>query len=684
MMTDSVALLLLRTTLCTMLAAAMAALLLRRMHYRSPRLQRIASILVLLQGWMFFPLVLELPTKTAAPAELHNDILVSKDQPARTESYWRTSAVEVAPASPEAVVVPVNWSAIIWASGAVAVVLWFVRRYALLLHRVPLGRRPTQEEWSREWQHVADELGVGARAQFRISQELGPLLCFVPFFYLVLCPELLWTALDVNQRKAILKHELAHVKRHDLWKSIGIRLLALPQWFNPLAWMAVRAFDEAAEWACDDLVMTDCGQASDTSYPLALLRIAESRSEPLPGAVAARGGVLSTRIRRLVEPSFREEKKMFKVLLPVLLVGMVCVQSVRVETVAADKPQGGYIENEPTVVSGDTSESPSQQSSEARKADLARTGLDPYRVEPTDIITIQAQPVDRKSPAIDELSAVDNESRPSTGSQSSNDADGPRQSGQGARPSDLLFIVYNVTELVFPCGKPAFTKEGRLPPDKPCVDFVPLVELITSTISPSSWQQVGGAGAIETFSTNHSIVVSQTRDVQDEIARLLNHLRKLSQEEAVLEAQYLRVPDEVLRRCGIQGKQIAAISADEKNTLLSAIQNDAHGRIFAGPIAKLFNGQGVVLNSSFRDTTGGHRKYSLQALMDDERTTLRVAASALGDNGQPHSGGVRWKLSNGEALLFSCDQPSAGVDKGGVEGDRQFILVTGHISATRR
>ncbi len=92
MMTDSVALLLLRTTLCTMLAAAMAGLLLRRMHYRSPRLQRVASILVLLQGWMFFPLVWELPTKAAAPAELHNDILVSCFSPRRqwaATNRWR-------------------------------------------------------------------------------------------------------------------------------------------------------------------------------------------------------------------------------------------------------------------------------------------------------------------------------------------------------------------------------------------------------------------------------------------------------------------------------------------------------------------------------------------------------------------------------------------------------------------
>ena len=51
----------------------------------------------------------------------------------------------------------------------------------------------------------------------------------------------------------MLLHEAQHVRRHDILKSLIARVLVLPQWFNPVAWMALRRFDEAAEWACDEV-----------------------------------------------------------------------------------------------------------------------------------------------------------------------------------------------------------------------------------------------------------------------------------------------------------------------------------------------------------------------------------------------------------------------------------------------
>ena len=45
-------------------------------------------------------------------------------------------------------------------------------------------------------------------------------------------------------------------------------------------------------------------------------------------------------------------------------------------------------------------------------------------------------------------------------------------------------------------------------------DFDTLIELITSTIKPDTWDEVGGPGAIEPFPTNLSLVISQTQDVQ--------------------------------------------------------------------------------------------------------------------------------------------------------------------------
>ncbi|MFV1969214.1 MAG: hypothetical protein ACC628_27650, partial [Pirellulaceae bacterium] len=49
-------------------------------------------------------------------------------------------------------------------------------------------------------------------------------------------------------------------------------------------------------------------------------------------------------------------------------------------------------------------------------------------------------------------------------------------------------------------------------------DFDTLIELITATIVPDSWDAVGGPGAIESFDTNLSLVISQTQDVHDQIA----------------------------------------------------------------------------------------------------------------------------------------------------------------------
>ena len=70
--------------------------------------------------------------------------------------------------------------------------------------------------------------------------------------YRLIVPADAWRTLEQSQRLLILRHELAHIERHDVWKSLAMRILALPHWFNPLVWHIVRRFDESTEWACDE------------------------------------------------------------------------------------------------------------------------------------------------------------------------------------------------------------------------------------------------------------------------------------------------------------------------------------------------------------------------------------------------------------------------------------------------
>jgi general secretion pathway protein D len=82
-------------------------------------------------------------------------------------------------------------------------------------------------------------------------------------------------------------------------------------------------------------------------------------------------------------------------------------------------------------------------------------------------------------------------------------------------------------------------------------DFDTLIELITSTIAPDSWDAVGGPGAIESFPTNLSLVISQTQDVHDQIADLLEQLRRLQDLQVTIEVRFITLQDNFFERMGI-------------------------------------------------------------------------------------------------------------------------------------
>jgi general secretion pathway protein D len=82
-------------------------------------------------------------------------------------------------------------------------------------------------------------------------------------------------------------------------------------------------------------------------------------------------------------------------------------------------------------------------------------------------------------------------------------------------------------------------------------DFQSLIDLIQNTVSPQTWNTVGGQGAIQQFATNLSIVVSQTQEVHEEIADLLEQLRRLQDLQVTIEVRFIRLNDTFFERIGV-------------------------------------------------------------------------------------------------------------------------------------
>ena len=113
---------------------------------------------------------------------------------------------------------------------------------------------------------------------------------------------------DEDQRIAVLTHELAHVKRFDALSQLLAQIVLGLQWFNPLAWLAVRRMRLEREHACDDFVLVAAG-ARASRYADDLLGFARRLSRPTAPAAAAlamaRRSELEGRLLAILDPAMK-------------------------------------------------------------------------------------------------------------------------------------------------------------------------------------------------------------------------------------------------------------------------------------------------------------------------------------------------------------------------------------------
>ncbi|HTU23877.1 MAG TPA: hypothetical protein VMF30_00680 [Pirellulales bacterium] len=104
------------------------------------------------------------------------------------------------------------------------------------------------------------------------------------------------------------------------------------------------------------------------------------------------------------------------------------------------------------------------------------------------------------------------------------------------RPLDLAFVIRDevllittpdmarneLVTIIYPVGDLATPRGDVLGGE----DFKPLIRVISKTIAPTTWDEVGGPASIEPLAQARALVISQTDDLQEQIAQLLAGLRQ--------------------------------------------------------------------------------------------------------------------------------------------------------------
>lgn len=193
------------------------------------------------------------------------------------------------------------------------VVIWLIGAAALLSRTLlgvfslaRLARRShalTDPAWKDLLADSQEQLRTSAHVTLLTSDQR-----VMPMTWGILQPRILLPQSAANwpedQRKIVLLHELAHIRRHDCLFHLMSQLARAAFWFNPLSWVAVRQMMLEREIASDDLVIARGILASD--YAEHLINIAScfklKRLFPTAAIAMARSSKMSVRVGAVLDP----------------------------------------------------------------------------------------------------------------------------------------------------------------------------------------------------------------------------------------------------------------------------------------------------------------------------------------------------------------------------------------------
>ncbi len=156
----------------------------------------------------------------------------------------------------------------VWLLGAAVFALWHAAGTALLALRLRRWSVPAGGGTVARCRELSRELGLRRTPEVGVSRGLAsPLVAglFRPRLWL---PDRAW---EERELTFILRHELTHIKRRDLWYKALMLLANALHWFDPLIWLMRREAGETAELLCDAQALRGADRETRRAYCETLL-----------------------------------------------------------------------------------------------------------------------------------------------------------------------------------------------------------------------------------------------------------------------------------------------------------------------------------------------------------------------------------------------------------------------------
>lgn len=186
----------------------------------------------------------------------------------------------------------------LWLFGALLASLRLLADWRLLRRALREGREPPPALLELMHRQIR-LLGITRTVRLRLTARISAPGVYGLLRPVILLPTALALGLPRDQVETLILHELAHVRRADLFSNVLILVARTLLYFHPVVHLVCRELERTRETLCDDLVV---GLKVDPVKYARALSMAEQfrQAVPLP-LLTATGGELTERVHRILD-----------------------------------------------------------------------------------------------------------------------------------------------------------------------------------------------------------------------------------------------------------------------------------------------------------------------------------------------------------------------------------------------
>ena len=172
------------------------------------------------------------------------------------------------------------WQALfmLWVGGAVSFLIYhFVKHYRFTRLITRWSKIIDDKELLSVLRELKDEMGISQPIGLKFCSTVGTPLITGFVRPCILLPK---TDFSPDEMRLILRHELVHHMRKDLWYKSLVLIATAIHWFNPVIHRMNRTINVQCELSCDDEVIRHTNVNMRQRYSEIILRVAKVQSKP--------------------------------------------------------------------------------------------------------------------------------------------------------------------------------------------------------------------------------------------------------------------------------------------------------------------------------------------------------------------------------------------------------------------